>query len=254
MKEENALWKNNKVSVVLPTYNEKESIRRVIEEFFATGLVDEVIVVNNNAVEGTIEEVEKTKAIQVFETKQGYGHAMQRGMRESTGDFIILSEPDGTFSGKDTIKLLAYSDEAEVVFGSRTTPKLIEYGANMGTFMRMGNWAVAKMIEFLFLTYLLTDVGCSMKLIKRSAHEKIKDKFTVGTSHFNAELLCLIILHDIKFIEIPVKYQQREDKSMVTGDPFITVGVCLRMLGVILKYRVLNFFTNKYKIKKDTST
>lgn len=244
------MWKNQKVSVVFPTYNEKGSIRRVIEEFFATGLVDEVIVVNNNALEGTKEEVEKTRAIQVFETKQGYGHAMQRGMGESTGDLIILSEPDGTFSGKDTNKLLAYSDDAEVVFGSRTMPKLIEYGANMGTFMRMGNWAVAKLIEFLFLTYIITDVGCSMKLIKRSAYDKIKDKFTVGTSHFNAELLCLIILQDIQFIEIPVKYQQREGKSMVTGDPFITVGVCLRMLGVIFKYRFLHFFTNKYKIKK----
>ena len=248
------MWKNKKVSVVFPTYNEKESIRRVIEEFFAMGLVDEVIVVNNNAVEGTKEEVEQTKAIQVFEPKQGYGHAMQRGMRESTGDLIILSEPDGTFSGKDTLKLLAYSDDAEVVFGSRTTPKLIEFGANMGTFMRMGNWAVAKLIEFLFLTHLLTDVGCSMKLIKRSAYEKIKDKFTVGTSHFNAELLCLIIIQDINFIEIPVKYQQREGKSMVTGDPLITVGVCLRMLGVIFKYRFLHFFTNRYKIKKDPAT
>jgi glycosyltransferase involved in cell wall biosynthesis len=250
VKEKKTLWKNKKVSVVFPTYNEKESIRRVIEEFFATGLVDEVIVVNNNAAEGTKEEVEKTRAIQVFETQQGYGHAMQRGMRESTGDFIILSEPDGTFSGKDTIKLLAYSDDAEVVLGSRTVPKLIEYEANMGTFMRMGNWAVAKLLEFLFLTYIITDVGCSMKLIKRSAYEKIKDKFTVGTSHFNAELLCLIIVQDIKFIEIPVKYQQREGRSMVTGDPFITVGVCLRMLGVIFKYRFLHFFTNKHKIKR----
>ena len=67
------MWKNKKVSVVFPTYNEKESIRQVIEEFFATGYVDEIIVVNNNAAEGTKEEVEQTKAIQVFETRQGYG-------------------------------------------------------------------------------------------------------------------------------------------------------------------------------------
>jgi len=47
------MWKNKSISIVLPTYNEKDSIARDINDFFETGYVDEVIVVNNNAVEGT---------------------------------------------------------------------------------------------------------------------------------------------------------------------------------------------------------
>ena len=61
------MWNNKKVSVVLPTYNEKDSIERIIRDYFNTGYVDEVVVVNNNAVAGTKEIVEKTKARQVFE-------------------------------------------------------------------------------------------------------------------------------------------------------------------------------------------
>ena len=53
------MWRNQKVSVIFPTYNEKASIKKCIEEFFATGVVDEIIVVNNNAAEGTSEEVRK---------------------------------------------------------------------------------------------------------------------------------------------------------------------------------------------------
>jgi len=234
---------------VLPTYNEKESIRTVIESFFNTDYIDEVIVVNNNAIEGTSEEVKKTGAIQVFEFKQGYGYAMQRGMKESTGNLIILSEPDGTFYGSDVLKLLAYSDDFDVVFGTRTAPKLIQFRANMGTFLRVGNWFVAKLIEFLFLTGVLTDVGCSMKLISRAAYEKIKNHFTVGTSHFNVELMCLVILHNIDFIEIPVKYAERIGKSMVTGSKVVAFFLGLRMIFLILSYRFLSFFTNKYKSK-----
>jgi glycosyltransferase involved in cell wall biosynthesis len=239
------VWKGKKVSVVFPTYNEKDSIRRIIEEFLATGYVDEVIVVNNNATAGTKEEVERTPARQVFESRQGYGHAMQRGMREATGDLIITSEPDGTFSGADVLKLLSYSDNCEVVFGTRTVPKLIEYRANMGMFLRIGNWLAAKAMEFLFLTNVLTDVGCSMKLLSRSAYEQICDEFAVGSSHFNAELMCLVIAENISFIEIPIAYKAREGKSMVTGSTAKAVRVGVSMSGVILKYRLADFFTSR---------
>jgi len=241
------LWKNKKVSVVFPTYREKESIRSVINDFFRTGYVDEIIVVNNNAEEGTKEEVEMTGAVQVFEERQGYGFAMQRGLKEATGEIIILSEPDGTFYGDDVLKLLAYSDEFDVVFGSRTAPKLIDYRANMGMFLRVGNWFVAKMIEFLFLTGVLTDVGCSMKLLSRRAYEKIKNKFTVGTSHFNPELMCLVILNKINFIEIPVRNAERVGKSMVTGDRKVAMLLGLRMIMLIFRYRLASFFTDKHR-------
>ena len=61
------MWNGKRVSVIFPTYNEKESIRQAIEDFFATGFVDEIVVVNNNAASGTEEEVARTRAKQVFE-------------------------------------------------------------------------------------------------------------------------------------------------------------------------------------------
>ena len=76
------MWDGKKVSVIFPTYNEKDSIREAIEDFFASGYVDEVVVVNNNAAEGTDEEVSRTKARLVYETQQGYGHAIQKGLSE----------------------------------------------------------------------------------------------------------------------------------------------------------------------------
>ena len=78
---------------------------------------------------------------------------------------LIIAEPDGTFYGKDIIKLLAFCDDVPVVFGTRTAREFVWEGANMGIFLKWGNYAVGKLVEFLFNTTFLSDVGCSMKLI-----------------------------------------------------------------------------------------
>lgn len=231
------MWRKNKMSIVFPTYNEKDSIRASINDFFDSGFVDEIVVVNNNAVLGTSEEVRKTKAREVFEPRQGYGYAIQKGLNETTGNYIIISEPDGTFAGRDVIKLLAYSDDFDVVFGTRTTRELIWEGANMGPFLKWGNWLVAKIMEFLFNCTTLTDVGCTMRLIKRSALKKITDKFTVGGSHFGPEMMLLVITNKISFIEVPISYKKRTGVSSVTGNKLKAFFLGLRMIGLILKYR-----------------
>ena len=61
------------------------------------------------------------------------------GWREARGDIIILAEPDGTFIGRDVLKLLAYADDFDMVCGTRTTRELIWDQANMGWFLRVGN-------------------------------------------------------------------------------------------------------------------
>ncbi|MBU0477614.1 glycosyltransferase family 2 protein [bacterium] len=241
------MWKDKIVSVIFPTYNEKESVQEAIQDFFSSGYVDEIIVVNNNAAPGTSQEVAKTKAKEVFEQKQGYGFAIRRGFEEAKGDIVIISEPDGTFVGRDVIKLLAYSEEFEAVFGTRTTKELIMQGANMGFFLKWGNWTVAKLIEVLFNTTILTDVGCTMKLLSRNALEKIKDQFTVGGSHFGVELMLLVIINKINFFEIPLNYSRRVGLSSVTGKKHVAFLLGLKMISLIIKYRM----KSKYQAVRD---
>ena len=232
------MWNDQKVSVVLMTYAEKDSIRHVIENFLATGVVDEVLVVNNNAEAGTAEEVEATDARQVFETRQGYGHAIRRGLVEATGDLIVLAEPDGTFLPQDIFKLLAYSGECDVVLGTRTTREMIWEGANMGWFLKWGNWAVAKMVEVFFNTSHLSDIGCTYRLLSRDTAEYFAEKMTVGGSHAGPEMLMLTITSGLRFVEIPVNYLPRVGTSSVTGHPLKAVGLGLRMIVFILGARI----------------
>ncbi|MBM4046660.1 MAG: glycosyltransferase family 2 protein [Planctomycetes bacterium] len=241
------MWKGHKVSVIFPTYNEKDSIREAIEDFFQDGYVDEIVVVNNNAAPGTSEEVAKTRAREVFETKQGYGWAIRRGFDEVTGDYIIVSEPDGTFMGKDVLKLLAYSDDFDAVLGTRTSRELIWEGANMGFFLKCGNVAVAKMTEFLFNSSILTDMGCTMRLLKRPVVERMKPFFRIGGSHFGPEMLLILIKQRIRFMEIPVNYRERVGESSVTGDMWKAIRLGLRMIALVLRAR----FTTLYGRMRD---
>ena len=230
------MWHGRTVSVILMTYAEKDSIYDVIQGFFATGVVDEVLVVNNNAEPGTAEAVARTRARQVFERRQGYGHATQRGLAEASGDLLVLAEPDGTFLPGDIFKLLVYSDDCDVVLGTRTTRELIWRGANMGWFLKWGNWAVAKLVEGLFNTSHLSDVGCTYRLLTRGAYERVRGRFTVGGSHFGPELMLLCIVSGARVVEIPVNYLPRVGRSSVTGDLRRAVVLGLQMIGFVLRF------------------
>jgi glycosyltransferase involved in cell wall biosynthesis len=232
------MWRGQTVSVILPTYNEKDSIRASVLDFQKSGVVDQVVVVNNNAAPGTSEELEGTGAIEVFERRQGYGNALLCGIDYSTSDILILCEPDGTFAAEDVVKLLAYCADVPVVFGTRTSRDFIWDGANMGRFLRWGNWAVAKMTELLFNTTTLSDMGCTYRLFRRDAIETIRPHLTIGGSHFGPQLLMEVVAHGVPFVEIPVNYHQRVGESSVTGDLWKAFKLGMRMIVLVFEYRL----------------
>lgn len=240
------MWKNKKVSVILPTYNEKDSIRQCILDFFATGLVDEVLVINNNAAAGTSEEVAGTGAREVIETRQGYGSAIQRGFVEATGDLLCVCEPDSTFEARDIEKLLAYSGDFEFVLGTRTTKEFIWEGANMGIFLKWGNYAVAKLMEVLFNSNCLTDVGCTYRVIGREALSVIQPRFTIFGSFFGPEMMLLALKNKISMVQIPVNYKKRIGTSAVTGDPVKAFKLGCQMIMLILKHKFLTSYALKF--------
>lgn len=232
------MWEDKRVSVVFPAYNEAGHISTTVLDFFSTNYVDEVIVVDNNSTDGTAEEARKTPARVVAEPRKGYGYACQQALREASGELIILTEPDGTFLARDIVKLLAYANDFDMVLGTRTTSALIHKGANMGFFLKWGNWAVAKLLEFLFGGPSLTDVGCTMRLIRRQALTRIEPYFSVGGSHFSPEMTILSLLLWLKVIEVPVNYAKRSGVSKITGNPLRAIRVGFAMIWLIICYRL----------------
>ena len=234
------VWFQNKISVIFPAYNEEENISEAIGDFLGTSVVDELIVVDNNSRDKTAKLAKLAGAKVITEKKQGYGFALQKGLKEASGDLCILAEPDGTFCGFDIFKLLSYSDSFDLVLGTRTKNEFIKKGANMSTFLRFGNILVAKFMQLLFDTTSLSDCGCTLRLIRRKLLKKILPKFTVGGSHFLPEMVIISKLSEAKIIEIPVNYLMRKGVSKITGSFERALIVGLRMTFLIITYRIRN--------------
>jgi glycosyltransferase involved in cell wall biosynthesis len=233
------MWQGQRVSVVFPAYNEEAGIADAVAEFGALEPVDEVLIVDNNSRDHTAARASAAGGRVVGESRQGYGFALRRGLTEATGEYVILAEPDGTFMAKDVLKLLAYADDFDLVLGTRTTRELIWHGANMGWPLRWGNWLVAKLLQVLFGGPSLSDCGCTLRLIRRSAAERLLPRFTVGGSHFLPEMVCLALLHGLRLVEVPVNYRRRVGDSKITGSMQTALQVGVRMVRLILRYRLL---------------
>lgn len=231
------MYLGKKVSVVFPIYNEKENIKNAIEEFLEHPAVDEIIAVDNNSSDGSDKEILRTSAKYVKETTQGYGAALIRGMSEAAGDLIVTCEPDGTFRAADLDRLLVYSKDYDAVFGTRTSRNPVWSGgdpnANMDFSLRVGNWAVAKLLEYLFNGPSFTDVGCTYKLIHRHAYEQLKDSLTVNGSYFSPHEMMQVLLHGISVVEVPVQYGARVGVSKITGERSKAIKLGFTMIGHI---------------------
>ncbi len=235
------MYKNKIISVVFPAYNEEENIANAILDFKKLKIIDEILVIDNNSKDKTSKIAKLKRAKVIKETKQGYGYALRRGLKEAKGDLIVLCEPDGTFLAKDLLKLLKHTDKYDLVMGSRTNMKYIGKKANMKGALRFGNLILAKIMQILYSPKTsLSDCGCTFRVINRKSLKLINSKFSVGGSYFLSEFTVLSLLNGLSVIEAPVNYRQRVGKSKITGSMMRSVIVGIKMLIIIFTYRIKN--------------
>lgn len=231
------MYRGERVVMGMPAYNEAPNVGDAVESFLNQEIVDEVVVVDNNSSDGTADIAADAGATVVTETQQGYGYACQRALSEANerGDILGLVEPDGTFVAHDVEKLAAYIPDFDFVVGTRTASELIWEDANMGPFLRWGNWFVAKLLEVAHNTSSITDVGCTFRLIRSEAYEQINDRFTVGGSHFSPEMLVRVAQSGISMVEVPVNYRGRKGESKITGDFVPAMKLGFVMIGFTIQ-------------------
>jgi glycosyltransferase involved in cell wall biosynthesis len=228
------------ITVVMPAYNEEEGIAETVCSFLSQPQVAEVVVVDNNSSDRTAERGVAAGARLVPEQRQGYGFACRRALQESRTEWTLLVESDGTFRPEDMQKFAVYASEFDVVFGTRTSRACIWEGANMGNFLRYGNVAVAKYLEYLHNGPCLTDVGCTYKLLRSDVIADISRLWKVGNSAFSPELMILCIRRGWRCIEIPVHYGSRTGISKITGSFWKAFRLGWRMIFLITAYRFRN--------------
>ncbi len=217
------MFRDRSVSLVIPAYNEEETIRQVVEEFRAEPHLDEIVVVDNNCRDRTAELAAAAGARVVAEQKPGYGAALTAGMDAATGDLLVLVEADGSFRARDVVKLLVYLEDAGMVMGTRTTRQMVEQGANMRFLLRWGNVFMAKFLQLCWLRPSeprFTDVGCTFRALSRETWHKIRPRLSETGPAFSPEMMCAALQERCRVVEVPVTYSRRMGGESKHSDTF----------------------------------
>lgn len=206
---------NKKISVVIPAYNEEESIAPTIMEikhiFENIKLKDyEIIIVNNNSTDRTSEIAKNMGAIVLFEPFQpGYGASYKRGFTYATGDIIITGDADSTYPFYDIPRFLRIMKKGKIDFIN--TNRYSSLDKNSMPFINyIGNIMLTKLTNFLYGSSL-KDSQSGMWIFKR---KKLLDLMNLnimgGHMAFSQEIkLYSIFLKEIKFEEVPIRYRVR---------------------------------------------
>ncbi len=211
---------NQKIAIGMTAYNDQESIGPAVKDFLGQPNVTKVIVIDNNCIDATAAEAKKAGALVVQESVQGYGAACIRALKEARkyGNIIILVEGDGTFSGTDIKKLVAYLENVDMVLGTRTTMEIVSANSQINWFIQYGNIFIAKLIQLRYWGKLrLTDVGCTFRAIRADALDKILPSLKVTGNNFSPHMILVSLEYGLKIIEVPVTLKQRVGESKGVG-------------------------------------
>lgn len=203
---------NAELSVVMPVYNEKRFILQIIGSVLSTGIVEELIIVDDCSSDGTREILKSAKLdgrVKVFyhEKNMGKGAALRTGFQKVTKDIVVIQDADLEYDPeefKEMVKPIVLG-QADVVYGSRLSggkPQRVHM-----FWHRVGNDFLSFVTNFLYNS-TLTDMETCYKMFKRSVIEKMQiksDDFSV-----EPELTAKILKNkSLRVYEVPISYYGR---------------------------------------------
>ncbi|MEM8867014.1 MAG: glycosyltransferase family 2 protein [Verrucomicrobiota bacterium] len=224
------------VSIVIPIYNEKNTLHEIIRRVCAVDTMDvkEIILVDDFSTDGTRDLLEKGFNEPIFkklfhDVNQGKGAALRTGFAETTGDIVAIQDADLEYDPEELPRLIKpiMKDQADVVFGSR----FMGGGAHRVVFYRhmLGNKFLT-MLSNLMTNINLTDMECCYKVFRK----EIIDQIEIEEPRFGVEpeLTAKVAKLDVRIYEVGISYYGRtyfEGKKIGYKDGF-------RAIYAILKY------------------
>lgn len=196
--------RGQKISLIIPCYNEEEGIGRVLKK--APAFVDEIIVVDGGSTDRTEEIARVAGANVIIERRRGYGRAYRTGFKRASGDIIVTSDGDGTYPVEHVTEIIDYLLDTPLDFVSASRFPLREKNA-----MSLRNFIGNSVITFLTVMLFrerITDALSGMWVFRRSCLPGIH---LISTNwDFSEEIKIEAIQNpDIHFGEYPIHYRER---------------------------------------------
>jgi glycosyltransferase involved in cell wall biosynthesis len=202
-----------KLSVLVPVYNERNTIDLILDAVHATPLRKEIIVVDDCSTDGSDEILAKLKELGRIDVlfrqpvNQGKGAAIRKAMALSTGDVVIVQDADLEYDPADWPVLLEpiIDGKADASFGSRFLGgphRVLYYWHSVGN-------NLLTMYSNMLTNLNLTDMETCYKAIKGDLARSLVAKLTSDRFGFEPEITALLSREDARIFEVPISYSGR---------------------------------------------
>lgn len=221
--------------MLIPAFNEENAVGKVIEEI-PQGLIDEVVVINNNSTDRTSETAKNAGATVLFEQVKGYGRACLKGIgylkgKMNSNDIVVFIDADYSDYPHQMNELIQpmIDGKAEMVIGSRALGTR-EKGSM--TFPQLfGNWLATWLIQIIYRKKF-TDLGPFRAITYGSLQKMNMQDTTYG---WTVEMQVKAAKLDLPFAEVPVNYKKRIGFSKISGTVKGTLLAGYKIIQTILK-------------------
>jgi len=221
-----------KLSVIIPVYNEINSIQEILKRVQATNLADEIIIIDDGSIDGTgevLKHIESGEEVRILhhERNQGKGAAVRTGLNAAKGDILLIQDADLEYDPRDYPKLIQPIEEgiADVVYGSRFLggPRRVVMFWHM-----VANQMLTFMTNILYDT-ILSDMETGYKVF----HRKVIDGMILRAKSFDfePEFTAKILKRKHRIYEVPISFNPRdysEGKKIKFRDAIAAVWTLLK--------------------------
>jgi glycosyltransferase involved in cell wall biosynthesis len=225
------------ITVLIPAYNEKNTIREILRRVQATQVASEIVIVDDGSTDGTrdiLRELDGQEPLRVFfhERNKGKGAAVRTGILQARGDVVIIQDADLEYDPRDYPALLKPLQEniADVVYGSR----FLGGARRPILFWNMVANKILTLVTNILYNNILTDMETGYKVFRREVVLSIP--LHARRFEFEPEFTAKVLKRKVRIFEVPITFNPREyseGKKIKAKDGVIA-------LWTLIKYRFVD--------------
>ena len=228
------------VSIVIPAYNEEETIGSVIDQVISimekADITYEIIVVDDGSTDDTVHIIQE-RAVQVVRHpfNKGYGAALKTGMRKAKYDTIAIIDADGTYPAEDLPELVSGIGEWDMVVGAR-----VGEDAEIPPSRKLAKWFLTQLANYLVGTPI-PDLNSGLRVFKKDIAMRFYHILPSGFS-FTVTITLALLSNDYLVQYVPIRYYKKRGGKSKIKPIRDTLGFLQLIIRTVMYFAPLKIF------------